>query len=157
MNGTYVASATGTRLDPATPPPTNGLPRLLLRPAGHCGPAGALPQRTDVLGCYCVWPATAAQPVAAPDEGLPRLLLRPAGHCCPHSAFPSPPPPSPPILLLPPPPHLISPQSHLSLYPPYAASRGPILPPHTHTSPGPSRGGDQALFDRGIHQRHRIS
>ena len=27
---------------------------------------------------------------------------------------------------------------------------------HTLSSPGPSRGGDQALLDRGIHQRHRI-
>jgi hypothetical protein len=27
---------------------------------------------------------------------------------------------------------------------------------HALTSPGPSRGGDQALLDRGIHQRHLI-
>jgi hypothetical protein len=35
-------------------------------------------------------------------------------------------------------------------------SRGFILIPHTLTSPGPSRGGGQALLDRGIYQRHLI-
>ncbi len=56
-----------------------------------------------------------------------------------------------------PPPHSLSPLTHPSI-PPLAPSRGPILNRHTLTPPGPSRGlgGDQALLDSGVHQRHLI-
>ena len=53
--------------------------------------------------------------------------------------------------------HSLCPLTHPSPpIPPLPPSRGPI---HTRTHlrpPGPFRGGDQALLDRGIHQRHLI-
>ena len=56
---------------------------------------------------------------------------------------------------LPSPPHSPT-TSHPILYlhspslPPPLPPRGPLLTLHTLTPPGPSRGGDQALLDRGI-------
>ena len=52
-------------------------------------------------------------------------------------------------------PHSLSPLTHPSLHP-LPPSLGPLLTLHTLTPPGPSCGGDQALLDRGIHQRYLI-
>jgi hypothetical protein len=67
-------------------------------------------------------------------------------------------PPCPTLLLFPTPlsyylpPHSLSPLTSPSI--PMSLSRGPFRT--QHTLPGPSCGGDQALLDRGILQRHMI-